>query len=59
VLIFVFGIPDAHVPICAKRNHVTAAQYDKIKSILTTYKARNLPSMLTESVETGFPKSLL
>jgi hypothetical protein len=55
----IFKLIIQHVPICAKRNCVTVAQYDKIRSILSTYKARNLPSMLTESVETGFPKSLL
>lgn len=44
-----------------KGNLKTATLFERknTRSILSTYKARNFPSKLTESVETGFPSSLL
>ena len=48
-------------PRFGKGNLTTATLYERknTRSILSTYKARNFPSKLTESVETGFASSLL
>jgi len=47
------------VPRNAKWAHTTAVLYDSSRSILSTHNARYFPSKLTESVEIGFPRSLL